>query len=488
MSDVSTKFGAGIFWSLLSRWGSKGIGLINTVVLARLLSPQDFGIVALGTLVLGIVESFTQIGLHLYVIRDETNDRRVVDAAWTIGFIQGLIISVILALSAPFVAVFFQTPEVENIVYCLAIVRLLQGTEGLGILLARKALNFTLDFQHTILTRLSYLITTISLALYLQSYWALVIGHLVSAAISVLLTYLLHTYRPRISFFQWRDIVSYSGATIPMSIGRYLNNKLDLLVIGRISDATFVGKYHMALELSTIFTRELLIPIIRGLLPNFAKLKAAGQLKDTFILTVKLSGYIFFPIGFGLAAITQEFTSIFLGSQWTDIAPLLMWLSLYGMLQGLMMFLSEQFLIILGKEHLSNYLMWWRVLTVSLAIVVSVTLFTVNEIPIALLLSGMASLPVVVYYVAKSIDTSQFVIYKCLSVPAVSSALMFLAIHMYSQSFEMPDFVDILLKIFLGALSYIVVLTIIYLVSGKPENSVETLVINFLRKKAIKAN
>lgn len=472
---VKTNTFFSIFWSILSRWGSKLIGMVSTFVLARLLTPADFGIIAMATIVVAFLESLTQAGLNLYILRYKEHDNRVFNAAWTVGIIQAFVIAIPLIILAPFIAQFYNQPVLTDVIYCLALVRVIQGLNNFGIIIAQKEMNFKIDFVLTIWTRLVYLTTTIGFAWYFQSFWALVLGQLVSSLFGCAFSYYLHPYRPRFSLHNWRDMLKYSKSTVPLSIGRYLNNQVDVAIVGRVASVQFLGFYHIAVNLAGLFTKELLMPVIRGLIPNLSVLRESRNFKDILLYTFAAAVYVFLPVGIGLSSVANEFIPVFLGDKWHAAIPMLEWFSLYAMLGGMMMFFSEQFLVMMEKEAISNRLMWVRNVILVAAIFLTLTFLDVSDIPKMLFLSSLISLPIVLITISLTLEISLKNILISWWPAITGAAIMFILLNFISFP-QWPLIILLLTKVAIGGMSYVITIFSLFLLRGRPDNTIESLV------------
>lgn len=477
----NTKFVASIAWAVLSRWSYKLFGMISLIVIARILSPEDFGIVAMATIVVVFIESITSAGIHLYVLRQEEDDPRVFNTAWTITFFQSLIIALLMVIAAPWVAGFYQQEALTHIIYALAGVRLLQGMQSYSLFITQKQLNFAFDFKISFCARLCYLLTTIAVALWLENYWAIVIGQIVSAFVTFTLSYALHPYRPRFEFYQWRKLMSFAKQTIPLNFGRFINNQMDIAVMGKVAPIEFVGKYNVANGLATLFTRELMMPVVRGLLPNIAKIQESPDFKQTLRNIIACAVYLFLPLGVGLAAVANEVTLVLLGEKWSSAAIIISWLSIYGMIAGIMMFLSEQFLVILGQEKNSNRLIWLRNILILIAIFICLYFSDYNNLPKALVVAALVALPVTLKVMANTLDVSIHYIISLWWPPIFAATAM--AAGLFFISFpQWPTLILLIVKVLFGAMVYLASIALIFIFRGKPEKTPEHLLLSKLGK------
>lgn len=482
IEQPKTRFIAGVLWSVFSRWSDKCLGMINVIILARLLAPEDFGVVAMASIVISMLDSATQTGVHLYLFRNKEQNPRVQHTVWTVLFLQSAFIALTIFLIAPWVGVFYEKEVLVNVLYCLALAKLISGFNSIGALIAQRQLNFKLDFQFTFAVKLAYLLATVSFAFWLQSFWAIIYGKLISAVFGVALGYLLHPYRPKFDLYQWRELFKFSRSTIPLSIGQFINNQADVIIISKVAPIEFLGKYHMASNLAAMFTKELLIPAIRGLVPNLAVIQDSPGYNQTLSIIIASAVYVFLPIGIGLAAISPELVAVLLGPQWTEAVPLLVWLSLYCTMGGILMFVSEQFLVLMHKEQLSNRLMWLRNAILITFISLTLVWLDYTSLPFMLFISSLVSLPVTLFLVTRTLKLSflQLLLQWC---PAMVGALVMLTLIHYLAWPAASAFLLLPAKILVGALSYLVTLMLIYYLRRKPQNSVEGILLNRFGKQ-----
>lgn len=188
----------GAIWVVAARWGIRGIGLISTLILVRLLTPADFGVVAMAMIVVGMVEVFGETGLVLYVIRHPDPKDDHFNTVWTLRLIVGLVLAAVLFLGAEQGAIFFNEPAIEPAIQLLALRPLMLGLENPGILWFRKNMEFNRDFEFLVLNKIVAFVVTIALAYWLRNYWALVFGILTGG-----LAALLQSYRMWGNGFLW---------------------------------------------------------------------------------------------------------------------------------------------------------------------------------------------------------------------------------------------------------------------------------------------
>ena len=273
--------GAG--WAGLMRWGIRLIGIFNLIILARLLTPEEIGVVALATLVVGLIRQFYQIGIPMLLIRKQHIDRAHCDTAWSLKICMGATMATMMALSAPVLANYFQEPRMVDVTYVLALAFFIASGVNVGMVLARRDLDFAKDFRFNVYVRFITFVVTIGLAFWLRNAWAIVYGTLMGSVVEVLLSFLMHSYRPRIDFSHCKEYFRFGLSILPFNIGQYLVQKSDAWVVAGISPTAEFAAYNMSSELSATFTQEIVGTVGRGLYPNYTRLVSRpAELSNAF--------------------------------------------------------------------------------------------------------------------------------------------------------------------------------------------------------------
>src|SRR6185295_17241541 len=196
-SNLGRRMAKSAVWTVLMRLTLRSIGVVSTIVLARLLVPADFGLVVLASMLIGLVELASEFEFATYLIREQGIDRSYYDTAWTLSVLRGGLIALVLGSSAA--ADFFAEPRLQNVLYALSLASLISGLANIGTVDFQKSLNFDRDFRLTVQTKLVAFAITVLLAVVLRNYWALVIGMLSGRFAALVFGYTMHPFRPRIS-------------------------------------------------------------------------------------------------------------------------------------------------------------------------------------------------------------------------------------------------------------------------------------------------
>ena len=336
LADVPRKMAKGAAWMVGMRLTDRMLGLISTMVLARVLVPGDFGVVAMATALLGMVEILSAFSFDLALIQNQNARRSDYDTAWTFNVFFGALTALVLCGLAGLAASFFLEPRVQGVIYCLALGVLIQSFQNIGVVAFRKELDFNKEFWLIILQRLTATGITIALAFALRSYWALVIGIVVSKTAGVVISYVLHPYRPRFCLSSASGLMAFSAWMLANNVVVFAAIKGYDFIVGRLAGVHALGLYSVAYEVSNLPTTEIVNPISRAIFPGLAKIAHRRQeLRATFLHVAALVAIVTFPVGVGIVILSEPLVRVLLGTQWLAAAPLVAILAIYGVLRSL---------------------------------------------------------------------------------------------------------------------------------------------------------
>jgi PST family polysaccharide transporter len=330
-SGIGREMAKGAAWMVGMRLAVRGIGLISTVILARLLRPEDFGLVALASAFVGMIDVLSNFSFDIALIREGQAGRSHYDTVFTLSIVRGVLMALGLAIFAEPAGEFFHDSRVAFIVYFFAAGTVLESLQNVGIVNFRKDMTFGLEFAFTTATKLVSFVVTITVALVWRQYWALVAGILAGKLAGLALSYALHPYRPRLSLKEWRELFHFSKWLLVTNLALFLSNRLDAFIIGRMSGPRVLGLYDISLEIVSLPTAELVAPIQRALYPGYAKI--AGNTSDLAKYFLSIFAVIFafaLPAGLGIALLATPIVRLFLGSAWLDSVPLIQVLAFMG--------------------------------------------------------------------------------------------------------------------------------------------------------------
>lgn len=334
--SLNRRMTRGAAWMIGLRFVDRVIGLLSTIILARLLIPADFGLVALAMAVVAAIALFGEFGFEMALIQNQTADRRHYDTAWTFGLARGLIASAIVAALAEPLASVFGDPRLGDIVLLLALVPFLEGFYNIGTVAFRKDLTLNKEFVFRIVPRIAGAVTTIAFAFAWRNYWALVYGTLAGVLLRLVMSYVMQSYRPRLSIAAWREIMGFSKWMLVTSIAAFANRKGTTFIIAKFLDAAALGTFSLSAQIANMASAELIAPIKQVLFPGYAKLAHdIAALRKAFLDAYGILVLIALPAAIGIGLTAEYYVPILLGPRWSDTVPLIEILVISGGLRSL---------------------------------------------------------------------------------------------------------------------------------------------------------
>lgn len=472
----------GSLWMMAMRWSIRGIGLVSTIILARLLVPEDFGVVAMSMILVGLIEAISTAGVDLALIRNADAKRKHYDTAWTFRLLQAIFVSVMLLLLAPVIAQYFNEPRVVEVIRLLAIGALASGFENIGTVAFRKELDFRREFHFRVLKKTLTFTVTIILALVLESYWALVIGIVSGRILEVVLSYLMHPYRPKVCFKASRELWSFSQWMLITNMGSYVQRKIDEIIVGGTSSTASMGTYNIATEVSKLPATELVVPITGALFSGYSKL--ANEPKRLLKAYTNVLGFVFLvtiPAAFGVGVVAEDLVLVLLGEKWIAAIPLIKWLAILGTVNAIAITANNLFIVI-GKERLLAILIWVQIGLIAPLLFLAASQAGIEGIAMARAAFSLVFIFVIFGVLSRVADIDLKSIVGLVWRPLISSLAMVIAIiRLHPDSIGSP-FVSLIFDVALGVVVFALTLYSLWYFSGKKDGA-EKSIMEFVQKK-----
>ena len=297
---------------------------VSLLVLARLLVPEDFGLVALATSLLLTLSAFTEISMAsaLIHLKEPTDDHY--HTGWTMNVLRGVLLAVLFCAIAAPVADLYDEPRLDEVMYVLSASVVLTGLANPRLIMLEKKLIFRQLFFVSITQNVVTVIASIVLALIYRSYWALAFGTVAGQLASVIVSYTLLPFRPRFTLNQARDLWSFS---IWLAMGQVVNTvnfRFDHLLIGGYLGRTELGHYSVGSRIAIAPTREAVQPLAQSLFPAFSlltdnmdRLRRGYQRAQATITSIAL------PAGIAFALVADPLVRLTMGELWAPAIPVI---------------------------------------------------------------------------------------------------------------------------------------------------------------------
>jgi len=334
ISELGRRIAQGSMLMLTHRVLSRSTGLIKTIILARLLLPDDIGLLALAMAVYFTLSSLTTLKFDLAIIYEPNASADDFNTAWTLSVLRAVVATIIVALAAGPPAAFFREPRLEEMLFVLSLLVLVEGFDNIGIVKFRKELEYRRLFLFQIYVQLISVSVTILLVIYLASYWAVVFGLCSERIASLVLSYVMHPFRPRLSLSRWRQLMAFSKWTMLTSVMTHLSDRIDLLILGRFFAAPVLGVYSLAHQLSVAVATDVVLPVAGPLFPGFTKLADDRErLSAAYFDAFGILNWLGWPLVIGTGLTAELIVGVLFGEKWSGVAPLVGVLAIFGLIR-----------------------------------------------------------------------------------------------------------------------------------------------------------
>jgi lipopolysaccharide exporter len=306
-------------WTLGLRVAVQAASLVQVAVLARLLAPEDFGLMGIALMTIGILEMVTDGGLAAALVQRRDDANPYLNTIFTVQLARGLVIGLGLFLAAPAVASFFDSPDATPIIKAMAVFAIVSGFSNPAMILYRRSLSFRPGSISALSGLIAGLIVTIPLAFWLRNVWALVLGMIASQATMAVGSYMLTSYRPRLEF-DWtrcRNLTHFGKWVTASNIAYFVLLNGDNVMVGKVLGTTPLGLYRFAFNVSTLPVTEISNTISQVSFPAFASIQHdRQQLRGTYLRVLWGTALLALPTTVILLVSAPDLIGGVLGAQW----------------------------------------------------------------------------------------------------------------------------------------------------------------------------
>jgi len=344
---------SGIIWSFFDSFSSRGIQLVVGIILARILTPNDFGIIGLTAIFISLSKSFTDSGLTSALIRKKVCTDRDYSTVFIFNFVIGVFLYLLLLFSAGSISLYFDEPQLKSILIVI----------GFGIIIhAFGSIQQTLlekDMKFKKLAKISFLATLLSgliaiiMALTGFGIWSLVFLFLGNSGFHTLLLWFSSKWMPSLLFdkLAFKELFGFGRNLLFSSLIASIYNNSFRLIIGKNFSIDQLGFFDRANRFQILISENFGSIINRVSFPSLSKIEDKVRLKNALQLLVKNTMFITFLAMFGLAAVAKPFILVLIGVKWLPSVELLQLLVFAGVLYPIHV-ININLLKVLGRSDL----------------------------------------------------------------------------------------------------------------------------------------
>ncbi|MCK4533156.1 lipopolysaccharide biosynthesis protein [bacterium] len=432
---LSKKVIHGGIWMFFLRITTRVLSLVSTVILARVLLPEDFGIMGIALLSIATLETFSQTGFDRALVQKNKGIKGYLDTAWVCLLMRGVIISIGLFLLAPLVGIFFRAPRVINIIRVIALAQLFKGAANIGVVYFQKELDFKKKFLYQTGSSLVSVVVTLSLVFILRNVWALVYGAVAGSLTQLVLSYLIHPYRPKFKFDfnKAKELFGFGKWIFIATILVFILTKGDAALVGKVIGITALGFYSMAYKFSNFSCTEIAHVISQVSFPAYSKLQNnLSQLKKAYFKVLQMVAFISIPLAGGLFIFTPEFVNIFLGQKWIPMISTMKVLCIFGAIRSILNSFGSLFNGV-GKPIIGAKISIFNLAILSVIIFPLTVKFGIIGTAWSVLISHLSSCILGIREAQKLLKFSYFHFFKIIFLPIGSTTILYFIIGIIKQ-------------------------------------------------------
>ncbi len=323
----------GGLWVFAIRILSQVLRLVALIILARLLVPEDFGLLGITLLAIAVLEVFSETGFRQALIQKKGDPEPFMNTAWTVQAVRGLLLFGILYLAAPLVARFFNSPAAVPLLRVAGLTLVLRGLANIRVLYFQKRLEFGKEFVYQVTGSIAQVVVSVSLAIAYCSVWALVLGYISGDMVRLVFSYILipRFPRPQLTPTHFKKMFAFGRWIFASGILMFLATQGDDTFVGKMLGATALGFYQLAYRMSNLPATEITHAVSQVTFPAYAKMQDdIPRLREAYLRVLQLTTFFAFPIAGMILVLGSDFTRLFLGEKWLPMIPAMMALALWG--------------------------------------------------------------------------------------------------------------------------------------------------------------
>jgi O-antigen/teichoic acid export membrane protein len=463
------------------------LNMIKIIILARILSPNDFGIMGIGLLAINTIDIFTQTGIYQALIQKKGEIGDYLSDAWTFLLLRGLLLSILLFSFSPLIGKFFNSKDSINVLKVLSIYFILQSSSNIAVIvLFQKELEFGIFFLYQFFGIISDFLVSIVLAFVLKNFWALVFGYIAKGFVLMVSSYFIHPYKPKIKLRKeiLLPLFSFGKWIFISSILLFFLNQGGDIFVGKILGTYFLGLYQMAFRISNLPTTEITWMLSQVTFPVYSKIQDEKEkLKIGYLLTLSsVSIFSFLFLSF-IIVFAKSFTLLFLGEKWIKIVLPMQVLSIFGVLRAFSATTGSLFQGV-GKPHLATRYQFFRFIILCLIIYPFTKYFGILGTCFAILMSAIFVDPFAIFHALKIIKEKIENFLNSVYIPFLSFLLSSFILFLFQKvSINKNNFFNFFIQFFLLLFFYfffIFLFTILF--KNKYIDEIKKIFLNFFKK------
>lgn len=327
----------GTFWSYLSVYSGKVLVFISTIILARLLSKSDFGVVGYAFVVTSFLDALNGLGIGPALIYHK-DEPETADTAFWLGLIVGLGLFVLTWIAAPWIGAYFNDDRAIAVVRTMVVVYPLSALGNVNNIYLSKKLAFKKKFIPAVSYAFSKGLTSVLFAFLGFGYWSQVWGQLIASGVDVIVAKIVYPWKPGFRFSRKiaKSMLKYGLNIVVLDTLANLLNNADYLLIGHYMGAEALGVYTLGFRIPDMVLTQFARIVSQVIFPVYVKMRdSAEALNRGFAKSLQYVSLVTIPIGLGIALTAEPFVMVFFTDKWIEAVPVIRGIAIYALLLSL---------------------------------------------------------------------------------------------------------------------------------------------------------
>jgi PST family polysaccharide transporter len=427
--NLKQKAVKGVFWSAIQSWGSQGISFLVFALLARLLAPETFGLIALAGVFLAFIEVFLDQGFSTAIIQRQELETEHLDTAFWTNLAIGIFMTGVSIAAANLIASFFHQPELASIIRWLSLSFIIRALSAVQEAIFLRNLAFKALAIRSLIAVIVGGMVGVSMAFMGFGVWSLVGQILTNSLVQIIVLWWASDWRPkfRVSQQHFQDLLSFGINIVGINMLTFLITQSDNLLIGYFLGPVALGYYNLAYRLLQVTTQLFVGVISKIAVPLFSRLQQEPKkMRQVFYRAVNASNLIAFPLFLGISVLAPEIVVVSFGEKWLPSVPVIQILNLIGILYAGFYF-NGPVLMAVGKPSWKLRLDSIKALGYLITFAITVR-WGIVAVAIGYVATGYLMSIITIWVIKKVINIDLIIYLRQYTAPLISSFVMVMAI------------------------------------------------------------
>jgi O-antigen/teichoic acid export membrane protein len=455
--NLKAKTVSGMIWSALQRFGTMGISFVSNIVLARLLTPDDYGCIGMLAIFITVSNTFVDGGFGSALIQKKDVTQKDYSTIFWWNLFLSVVLYGVLFISAPAVSRFYNIPLLESVLQVQGVVLIINALNIVQTNQLRKSINFKRLATIHIVSHIVAAVLAIVLAYMGWGVWALVTQQIVASSITSVMLWVMNRWMPSLCFSveSFKQLFNFGGFILASDLINTFCNNVQGLLIGKFFNPATLGYYTQAFKLENVASLSISSVVNQVSYPVLSKLQSDNiAMKNTIHRLVSSIAYITFPLMLLLVLIAEPLILLLYGEKWIPSIPYFQIICIGGIavcLQGV----TYQAVASIGK---SRELFWWTIIKRGLGLILVIggmLLFDMDGLLWGFVISCWVLTVINSFLVDRFIGYSLYRQFKDLLPIIMVSIVTFIATYLVINIFNFNIYIEIIFSFFLYLLIYL---------------------------------